>query len=65
MKTGPNVAATTREDQASGADGTIPRGGRRGAPLPIRIEMGALRRALEDAVVLFILSTAVRAAGWG
>jgi hypothetical protein len=30
--------ATTREDQASGADGTIPRAGRRGGPLPIRTE---------------------------
>ena len=38
MKTGPGVGATTREGQASGAEGTIPPVGRKGALLPIRIE---------------------------
>ena len=38
MKTGPGVGTTTREGQASGAEGTIPPVGRKGALLPIRIE---------------------------
>jgi hypothetical protein len=64
MKTGPDVGATTREGQASGAEGTIPRAGRRGALLPIRIEdahrFAALTRSgarKASEIVLLILRT--------
>jgi hypothetical protein len=64
MKTGPDVGATTREGQASGAEETIPRAGRRGALLPIRIEdahrFAALTRSgarKASEIVLLILRT--------
>ena len=48
MKTGPDVVATTREDQASGADETIRRAGRRDGQRPIAVREPSINGRLDE-----------------